>query len=248
MRTQQNIGLTVWRAAAGVLILAAVSGGANVAHADPVTYCNSFTFEARNPGTTLPLSCMNSAGGSPATPADLGKAANAVVPGSYQFSHGFGGSTGTLDGSVTSSYPAGFGFYDNFVFTITDAIANSIASTIEIQNLLSISGLQLRLFSIASNTVPTLGVPNPSAVASWSSPIAGPGFSGTVVVIPVTTLAAGTYVLEARGNVTGLAGGSYSGVLNLAPVPLPAAVWLLLSGLGGLAALARGKRSTTVGA
>jgi hypothetical protein len=218
-------------------------GGAGMAHADPVTYCSTFTFEPRNPGTTLPLSCMNSAGGSPASPADLGKAATAVVPGSYQFTHGFGGPTGQLDGSTSTNYPAGFGFYDDFVFTITDAIADAIASTIEIQNLLNISGLQLRLFSLASNTVPTLGVPNPTAAVSWSSQISGQGFSGTVVVIPVTTLAAGTYVLEARGNVTGQVGGSYSGVLNLAPVPLPAAAWLLLSGLGGLAAFARGKWS-----
>jgi hypothetical protein len=47
-----------------------------------------------------------------------------------------------------------------------------------------------------------------------------------------TTLAAWTYVLEVRGNVTGTSGGSYSGTLNVAPVPLPAALPLLFSGLG----------------
>jgi hypothetical protein len=60
-----------------------------------------------------------------------------------------------------------------------------------------------------------------------------------VDVLPQTTLAAGTYVLEIRGNVTGTSGGGYGGVLNLTPVPLPAALPLLLSGLGLIGAAAR---------
>jgi PEP-CTERM motif len=62
----------------------------------------------------------------------------------------------------------------------------------------------------------------------------------TTVLNP-TTLAAGTYVLEIRGDVTGSSGGTYSGELNLNPVPLPAALPLLLSGLG-LLGFARKRR------
>jgi hypothetical protein len=55
-----------------------------------------------------------------------------------------------------------------------------------------------------------------------------------VAVSASTVLAAGTYVLEARGDVTGSAGGAYAGVLQLSPVPLLGAAWLLLSGIVGL--------------
>jgi hypothetical protein len=51
-------------------------------------------------------------------------------------------------------------------------------------------------------------------------------------VLDPTTLTAGSYVLEIRGEVTGSSGGTYTGSLNLNPVPLPAALPLLLSGLG----------------
>jgi hypothetical protein len=62
-------------------------------------------------------------------------------------------------------------------------------------------------------------------------------------VLNPTTLAAGTYVLEIRGDVTGSDGGTYSGSLNLNPVPLPAALPLLLSGFGLLGGTLR-KRFT----
>ncbi len=58
-------------------------------------------------------------------------------------------------------------------------------------------------------------------------------------VLSPTTLSAGTYVLEVRGNVTGTAGGGYSGVIDLQPVPVPAALPLMLSGLGLLGGLLR---------
>lgn len=62
-------------------------------------------------------------------------------------------------------------------------------------------------------------------------------------VMNPTTLTAGEYVFEIRGEVTGSGGGTYSGSLNLNPVPLPAALPLLISGLGLLGGLVRKRRA-----
>lgn len=182
------------------------------------------------PGSPLSLTCQTSGGGSPAAGSSF-VINHPTVPGSYTYGNGYGAPTTTLPGSPGS----GFGFYDNYVFTIGGAQANSITSTINLVDLV-LSDLQVRLYSLAGNTLPTLGPAAGGSISSWSTPISGPGFSGTVAVIPLTTLDPGTYVLEVRGNITGGGGGSYAGSLNLipVPVPLPAAAWLLLSGLGAL--------------
>jgi hypothetical protein len=127
-----------------------------------------------------------------------------------------------------------FSFYDDFVFTVGPNQLDSITSTINLGSL-SVNDLQVRLYSENSNplsTLPVLGVPNGTVLDGWSQMVTvEPGITGTVSVIPGTTLDAGTYVLEVAG-VAGSAGGSYSGVLNLQPVPLPATFLLLLSGAG----------------
>jgi hypothetical protein len=165
-----------------------------------------------------------------------------AVPGSYIYGNSFGaGAGGTPILGSTS------GFFDDFVFSISGAIANSITSTIDLGSVLQVSGLQVALFSYTSGqTLPVFGTSPPPGgvmVDGWSSPISG-GASGIISVIAPTDLAQGSYVLEVRGTVTGSAGGSYSGVLNLAPapVPLPAALPLLLSGLGGLGLWSRRRR------
>ena len=120
-------------------------------------------------------------------------------------------------------------------------IVDSLTSTINLGDVAAIDDLQVRLYSVVGNPVlPVLNAPSGNVIDAWSTAINfSPGMTGTIDVIPWTTLTAGTYVLEVRGNVTGSAGGSYSGVLNLSPVPLPAALPLLLSGLGFLGAAVR---------
>jgi hypothetical protein len=159
------------------------------------------------------------------------------VPGSDFYGHTFTSPTGIIAGSGSP----GFGFYDDFLFSIGGAAANALTSTINLSDISAITNLQVRLFDYSLNTLlPVLGTPNGTVVDGWSTPVVyAPGVTGLISILPETILAPGTYVLEVRGTVLGSAGGSYSGVLNLAPVPLPAALPMLLAGLGLLVRVAR---------
>lgn len=161
------------------------------------------------------------------------------LPASGGYTNTFGPSAGDIAGAP------GFSFYDDYIFTVANATVDSVTSEINLGTL-SLGSLQERLYSAAGNTtvpnttLPVLGTPVGVQVP-WSTAV---GFTagaetGMFTVINPTTLAAGTYVLEIRGEVTGSSGGTYSGELNLNPVPLPAALPLLLSGLGLLGGLAR---------
>jgi hypothetical protein len=142
---------------------------------------------------------------------------------------------------ITGSPSPGWGFYDDFIFSVpSSAAADSITSTINLGTL-SISNLEVRLYSEAGNSPPVLGTPNGTVWSSWSTPISGGTGSYSVLN---ADLGAGTYVLEIRGDATGSSGGSYSGTLNVAPVPLPAALPLLVSGLGFLGSMSRRRRAT----
>lgn len=166
-----------------------------------------------------------------------------TVPGSSTYGHTFTAPTTNIPGSPGS----GYGFYDDFVFTIAGAATNAITSTIDFAGLLQITNLQVRLYNAAGNTFPVLTAPvgcpgvGCTLIDAWSSPVSYGPTSGTVSVLSNTALGAGTYVLEVRGQVVGASGGSYSGVLNLAPVPVPAAAWLFGTGVLGLAAIRRRK-------
>jgi hypothetical protein len=194
-----------------------------VAQADVV----ALSYEATNAGTTGP-----------------GTNTLLSVPGS----HTFGNSLGSLTTPVyTTSGGQSFEFYDDYVFSIGSADANVLSSSINLGNFLGLDNFQVRLYELAGNTpLPHFGTPVGSTLLeSWSTAISfSPGVTGIVNVIPEHTLGSGNYVLEVRGNVSGLAGGSYTGQMNLVPVPvpLPAAVWFLVSGLSGLGALVRKKR------
>jgi hypothetical protein len=173
-----------------------------------------------------------------------GSGANTMlaVPGS----HTFGNSQGPLSiPAYTTGGGQSFEFYDDYVFSIGGATADVLTSSINLGNFLGLDNFQVRLYELSGNTpLPAFGAPaGGTLIQSWSTPINfSPGMTGLLSVIPASTLNAGSYVLEVRGNVSGLAGGSYSGVMNLAPVPLPAAAWLLFSGLGGLGAVVRRKK------
>jgi hypothetical protein len=157
--------------------------------------------------------------------------------------------SGAVSGSVNATNPAGFNFYDDYVFTIGGATVNSVTTTIDLGPL-SITDLNERLFSVTGNAEAANGVtiapPVGGNLQAWTYALQPGGpVSGQVTVIDKTPLAAGTYVLQIRGNVTGAAGGSYAGTLNVTPVPLPAALPLLMSGLGLVGGLF-GRRRTAV--
>lgn len=156
----------------------------------------------------------------------------AVVPSSTFYGN-------TLPGGLAALIPpplslSNYNFYDDFVINVPDSAVNSISSTIDFGDLLSISNLQVRLYSGAT---PSFTPSN--LIEAWSTPITSGTQTGIVSVLAPTILGAGDYILEVRGLVDGQFGGSYSGVLNIAPVPLPAAAWLLGSALVGLGGLAR---------
>lgn len=146
----------------------------------------------------------------------------------------------TIPGSVSISYPLGFEFYDDYVFTVTGAVANSVTSTISMGALLGINNLQARLFALTS-PLPYIGAPpSGTLIQAWGAAFScGAGCSGETVVLANTVLAPGTYVLELRGIVSGSLSGSYGGALNLTPIPVPAAVWLFGSALGLIAVMRR---------
>jgi hypothetical protein len=147
----------------------------------------------------------------------------------------------SFTGPTTQIGSTGFGFYDDFIFTVTSAAADAITSTIDFSNVLAINNLSVRLYNFSGNpNPPVLGTPQGGVIVGWSNTFnLAPGTNETVSVLPKTMLGAGTYVLEVEGNVTGSAGGSYSGSLNLIPTPLPAALPLLVSGIGLLGGAVR---------
>lgn len=155
------------------------------------------------------------------------------LPGSNFYGDTFSAPTTTIPGSPSP----GWGFYDDFLFSISGPAATDlITSTINLGTL-SISNLEVRLYNTTNNPhLPVLGSPAGGAISGWSNPISGGTGSYTVLN---TDLGPGTYVLEVRGDATGVNGGSYSGTLNATAVPLPAALPLVLSGIGLLGAMAR---------
>jgi len=197
---------------------------------------------------TLPLSYETTSpdGTSVQTTPAIGSGTTTIVPGaptSYHYGQTFTAPTLTVPGSTSTTYPSGFGFYDDYVFTIGGSTASSVTTTIDLGTL-QISDLQERLFRIDSPGAYAVylagGLPY-GVIEAWTSPL--PGGSGEVAVLPATALAPGTYVLQIRGNVTGTDGGSYAGVLNVTPVPLPAGLPLLLGGLGLIGAARRRSRA-----
>ncbi|MBV8341725.1 MAG: FxDxF family PEP-CTERM protein [Gammaproteobacteria bacterium] len=165
-----------------------------------------------------------------------GTITNFMVPGA----NGYVGGLSSSDETAITGAPNQYTFYDDYLFSIpVGAASDSITSTIDLNNVYNINGLDVRLYQYSTGTngsgtsvnpVLVLGTPNGTVYESTNS-------GGTDMLN--ATLAAGTYVLEVRGVVTGSSGGEYAGTLQVAPVPLPAALPLLISGLGLLGGLVR---------
>lgn len=159
-----------------------------------------------------------------------------ATPGAYSYSDTALAPASSTGGVITgSAYPSGYSgasFYDAFLIDITNSDGSSISSTINLGSSFEITNFQERLYSY-TGTAPTVG-PISGALDFWTTAVSFAGSTGTVAELPSTYLAAGTYVLEVRGDVTGSTGGAYSGTLQLSPVPLPGSLPLLLGGLGAL--------------
>ena len=162
-----------------------------------------------------------------------------VVPATgatYSYDRSYGPLAVIPGSTLLPGQPDGFTFFDNYVFSISDSLANSSTTSIRLGNF-GIESLQARLYALDA-AAPNLyygAVPTGAVYLAWAT-VAGPL---QVVVLDEISLPAGLYTLEIRGR-TLSAGGSYGGVINFAPIPLPAAGWLLLSGVGLL--LLRGTR------
>lgn len=159
--------------------------------------------------------------------------------GAYSYSKDFASNLATIPGSI-------FDFYDDYVFTINSSIVSSITATIDLATIKKIENLDVRLFNWTGTVEQsaqqvTIGTPSATPIQATTSPIlSGTSSIGQVAVLSQTSLAAGTYVLQVRGIVSGDAGGSYTGTLNVAsPVPVMGALPLLLSGLGMLGLMGR---------
>jgi hypothetical protein len=157
-----------------------------------------------------------------------------AVPGTYSYANTLAG--GTSGGTPITGSPNGYGFYDDYEFSIAGATADSLTATINLGGVFNISNLDARIYNVAGlSSLPQLG-----AVAGEIDGTT----SGDEVTIGSAMLNPGTYVLEIQGNATGSLGGTYTGVLQLATavVPLPPAWTLLLSGAAGLGLLRRRRR------
>jgi len=159
-------------------------------------------------------------------------------PGAYSYADASLLSSGSTGGIISGSqYPTGYAgasFYDAFLIDITASQGSSISSTINLGSAYQITNFEERLYAY-TGTTPTVG-PVSGALDFWTTTANLGVGTGTIAELPSTNLAAGEYVLEVRGDVTGSNGGAFSGTLQLSPVPLPNTLPLLLSGLALLIA------------
>lgn len=142
---------------------------------------------------------------------------------------------------VHTVFELGSTFYDDYTFSVTDSVANSITSSVSFSNFFGITGLSARLYSGSSHIT---GVAGSFLEQGWSTPISfDPQTTQSTVVLGAHALAAGTYTLQIKGTVSGQGGGSYAGVLNIVAVPEADTYAMLIAGLGVMGAIARRKSS-----
>jgi hypothetical protein len=200
------------------------------------------------------------ASGQTYTVASTGNPSNGTISPTvtYDVGNSFDESGGVTTGSDFNTNPA-YGIYasstggpwnfqDDYYFSTTGA---TIQTAVISGGLSNVEDLQVRLILAAGNTPvtptnPLLGPPpaGGTVVDSWQT-FSLPGGGSFNETLP-TGFAAGTYILQVRGEAEGDTAASYSGTIAFTPVPLPASIWLMLSGFGGLAALARRRRIVPV--
>lgn len=180
---------------------------------------------------------------------------NINVPFTHTVGNVFSGTTTSgfvsQDGTpvVTATIGSSNYFYDDYVFTLpTEPLAsfNAAAVTLDLGSFLSLQNFSARLYKLDSGVVSlTTGLPSSGTpVKPWtSSPLFGPGFSGTAVLFENVSLQAGAaYALEFRGTIAGTYGGSYGGTLNITPIPEPATASLVLASIGVMGLLMRRRK------
>ena len=140
-------------------------------------------------------------------------------------------------------------FTDAYTFTIGGAAAyDSFTATINLGNVLNIANFQAALFNgtpLATQFGGTGAGAHVGYTGSTSGVVTGLAWnsgSGGFITLSAPSLAAGSYTLEVRGQVSGTSGGSYAGVMNLAPVPEASNLALMLAGFGVFGAVAVRRR------
>ncbi len=177
----------------------------------------------------LGLAHFNNAHADSVTPLAIGP-----LPASVDYGNSFSNASGA--------------FYDAYYFTIPEAFATSVTTSVSVGSLLGIDNLQARLYSGHSNPgsggTSTSLPPGSFMSQGWSTQLsAGPGVTlSTVVLSPINPLVAGNYTLQVRGTVIGSGVGSYAGTLNLTPVPEAETYAMFLAGLGLMGFMSRRRK------
>lgn len=164
-----------------------------------------------------------------AAPAQLVAASTSFGTPAAPYTNGFGQPVLALP----TPYTAADYFVSDYGFSLTsNATFSSAVVTFDLGSILQLSDLSLSLLqgSPWSGSLPGVLSPVDIATRLVNTVALGSG-SGTTQQINPLMLAAGDYVLEVRGRVTGSSGGSYGGVINVASVPEPAGAGLALAGL-----------------
>ena len=124
-------------------------------------------------------------------------------------------------------------FVSDYGFNLaSNASFSSAVVTFDLGSILQLSDLSLSLLHGTPWTGALPGVLSAADIGHRlaSTVVASSGTATTQQIDPLV-LAAGDYVLEVRGRVTGSSGGSYGGVINVAAMPEPSGAALALAGL-----------------
>lgn len=158
--------------------------------------------------------------------------------------------TSSLGESLTP-FAAAFGSSDFFVadYGFSTAVAESFSAasvTFDLGNTLQLSNLSLSLLIGTAYAGPTPSTLSGSELTSIALRTVSTSVGdSTTQSLSMPLLPAGDYVIEVRGQVTGVAGGSYGGVMNLAApanisaVPEPRSALLAVLGAGLLGVVGR---------